>query len=356
MAEDGKPTESRMEPAPNTAQSCPLSIDQIAAADSKSALRDVRLVDAEVTPEAIARLAGKHWGTVTLVSAKLDGTILEPLSRAASIHTLRLFGGAGLNGQIPRLQHVKRLRGLEIQAPLTGYSVEAIAALTQLEELGLPQELTINVSGARELAKLVNLKSLRLYLVNIDDASFVELRPLVRLERLDLTHTRITDKGLRTIENMPHLKTLELDRDWFYKEQLTDAGLPSILRLSELEALSLSGKITNVGLVQVAKLPKLKSLGIFHTEIGGSGLGALENSSVENLMAGAGQIDSEPALTSLKKCRAFKSMLIYGGGMLYLAGPTGRKAATGTAKCIRHEDQPLIAGRWTVNQTTGRLL
>ena len=124
-----------MEPAPNTAQEKrPLSIDQIAAADSKSAPRNVRLVDAEVTPEAIARLAGKHWGTVTLVSAKLDGTILEPLSRAASIHTLRLFGGAGLNGQIARLQHVKRLRGLEIQAPLTGYSVEAIAALTQLEE------------------------------------------------------------------------------------------------------------------------------------------------------------------------------------------------------------------------------
>ena len=225
-------------------------------------------MDAEVTPEAIARLAGKHWGTVTLVSAKLDATILEALSHAASIHTLRLFGGAGLNGQIPRLQHVKGLRGLEIGAPLTGYSLEAIAALTQLEELGLPQELTINVSGARELAKLVNLKSLGLYLVNIDDASFVELRPLVRLERLDLTHTRITDKGLRTIENMPHLKTLELDRYRFQKEQLTERLVcHRILRLSELETLSLSGKITNVGLVQVAKLPKLKSLGIFHTEI-----------------------------------------------------------------------------------------
>jgi hypothetical protein len=41
------------------------------------------------------------------------------------------------------LQNVKGLRGLEIGAPLTGYSVEAIAALTQLEELGLPQEPVI---------------------------------------------------------------------------------------------------------------------------------------------------------------------------------------------------------------------
>ena len=150
-------------------------------------------------------------------------------------------------------------------------------------------------------------------MVNIDDASIVELRPLVRLERLDLTHTRITDKGLRTIENMPRLKTLELDRYPFHpKEELTEACLLSIMRLRELETLTLSGKISNAGLVQVAKLPKLKSLGIFHTEIDGNGLGALEHSTVEQLAAGTGQVESEAALTNLKKCRTMKSMTVFG--------------------------------------------
>jgi hypothetical protein len=282
--------------------------------ETKPALPNIELTGKEVTPEAIKRLAGKHWGTVTLGNAKLDGTILEPLRNAASIHTLRLFGGAEVSGQIARLDHVNGLRGLEIHGPLTGFGIDRIGELTQLEELTLPAELTINVSGAREIAKLVKLKSLNMYLVNIDDASFEELRTLVRLERLDLTHTRVTDKGLRTIENMPHLKTLELDRFSFPfpKEQLTDACLPSIVRLSELERLTLSGKISNSGLVQIAKLPKLKSLGICQTAIDGNGLAALEHSSVEQLAVRAGQIDFEAALTALKKCRTLKSMIVYG--------------------------------------------
>src|SRR5207244_2409672 len=115
----------------------------------------------------------------------------------------------------------------------------------ELEHLKLPGELTINVSGAREIARLTQLKSLDLSQVNLDDASFIELKPLVLLEKLDLSHTRVTNEGLRLLAGMPRLKELSLTRhpDWLVKQQLTDACVPSLMRLKELETLTLSGKI-----------------------------------------------------------------------------------------------------------------
>jgi beta-lactamase regulating signal transducer with metallopeptidase domain/tetratricopeptide (TPR) repeat protein len=291
------------------------------------ALPDVRLAGDEVTEQAIERLAGKALGTVTLADAKLSGAIVERLRHVASIRSLRLFG-TGLSGQIPRLEHVPGLEELELGTPLLGRDLEAIGRLTNLKRLSLPQELTINVSGAREIARLTRLTSLRLYNVNIDDAAFVELRTLVGLTELDLTHTRITDEGLATIEKMPRLKVLELHRhpNWHTSQQLTDACLASIARLPELERLSLSGKITNDGLKQVARLPRLTSLMILSTDITADGLAALRDSSVESLILSTGQIGPVPAgigtkaallervpgLAHLSRCKKLKSVTVIG--------------------------------------------
>ncbi len=211
------------------------------------------------------------------------------------------------------MDHVNGLIDLEIGSPLTGHDLEAIGHLTRLERLSLPAGLIINVSGSGEIAGLINLKSLRLSSVNIDDSAFVELRPLTRLEELDLSHTRITDEGLTISEKMPHLKTLELNRhpDWYLKQQLTDVCLGSILRLSELETLSLSGKITNSGLQELGRLPKLKSLTLMNSDITGEGLGALKDSPVESLTL-PGQLMGDPFLKQLQEYRALQRLHIIG--------------------------------------------
>lgn len=298
------------------------------AADA--AVPDLRLEGSDVSEQAIARLADRHWGTVTLADCRFNGGILEGLRHAASIRELCLLGN-GLSGQIPRLENVKGLLGLEIsRQPLTIRDLEAIGRLTDLEMLTLPQELAINVLGAREIARLVKLKSLRLYNVDIDDTAFAELAPLVRLEELDLTHTRITDAGLSTIVKMPRLRKLELHRhpQWHIAQQLSDQCLASIARLPDLERLSLSGAITNEGLRQVARLPKLTALSILHTDITADGLAALEGSKVENLtisMSQAGPqervFDSEKpvhfrGLAALRNCRSLKQVMIIGRGFV----------------------------------------
>jgi beta-lactamase regulating signal transducer with metallopeptidase domain/NADPH-dependent 7-cyano-7-deazaguanine reductase QueF-like protein len=281
-----------------------------AKAEAPAPLPDIHLTGDEVTPEAIAKLSDRAWGTITLADARFNGEIIERLRHVPSIHTLRLFG-EGLSGQIPRLETVQGLVSLEVSEPLKGRDLEAIAQLSNLESLTLPQEMTINVSGAREIAKLVKLKSLKLYNVNIDDAAFVELRTLVRLEELDLSHTRITDEGLATIVQMPLLRTLELHR-YDTPQQLSDACLASIARLPKLERLSLSGKVTDAGLKQVARWPKLKSLSITNTDITGDGLAALADSNVESLTLSSSQISEDRFLEPLKKCRQLKSILVIG--------------------------------------------
>src|SRR5690606_16186330 len=101
-----------------------------------------------------------------------------------------------------------------------------------------------------------------------------------------LTHTLITDEGLKTVAALPRLKRLQLHRHpaWHTPQQLSDECVPALLKLAELEDLSISGKVTDAGLQQIARIPKLKRLMILDTEITANGLAALENSAVENLV------------------------------------------------------------------------
>lgn len=298
----------------------PEAVEQVETAD-------VRLQGVEVTPEAIAELAGREWDSVSLIGAEFNGEVIERLRHVASIRALQLTGD-GLSGQVPRLENVPGLVSLQIGAPLRVRDLEAIGRLTQLERLSLPQELALTVTGAREIARLTNLKSLGLYNVDIDDASFAELGTLVNLEELDLSHTRITDDGLQVLARMPRLKSLELRRHpkWHIPQQISDACVPVICGLTELESLSLSGGVTNAGLVRIAALPRLKRLSIVSTEITGEGLAALEDSTVERLTLGSGQLgrlppgiekDEDilrfmPGLDSIRRCRSLKSVHVIG--------------------------------------------
>ena len=295
------------------------------AVQKRAARPSITLEGSQVTPEAIEKIAGRDWGTVTIRNARNGVAIIGPLRHATSIRTLRLYGGS-LSGQLRRLEHVRGLVALELGAPLTVRDLEAVGRLTQLERLKLPQELALTVTGARQIARLTKLKSLDLYNVDVDDASFVELATLVNLEELNLFHTRVTDVGLQVLAHMPRLKSLHLHRRgaWDIPQQISDACVPVICQLTRLETLSLSGDVTDEGLVKIATLPRLKDLWILNTKISGKGLAALESSTVESLTIGEGVLGgipielekdddilrSRPGLASIKKCKNLRSVTV----------------------------------------------
>ena len=278
--------------------------------DETETLPSIRIEGDDVTPDSIvAKLAGKRWDSVTLANAKFSSTLMAKLEQVTSIKSLRLYG-EGLSGHIPRLRKVSGLSELHLGSNLRLRDFEALAKLHQLQSLTLPQECTVSVLAAKELAKLTNLESLSLCNTDMDDASFQQLETLVKLRSLDIQHTRITDVGIKTIEKMPELRVLNLIR-FDGAQQLTDKAADSICKLSKLESLSMSGEISATGLAKVGELPKLKHLSIVFANVTVHDLNALTGSSITSLSVSSGQLRWWN-LNHLKEWKNLKSITVHG--------------------------------------------
>ncbi|MFM2093854.1 MAG: hypothetical protein RIS70_978 [Planctomycetota bacterium] len=123
---------------------------------------------------------------------------------------------------------------------------------------------------AAQLSPLV--RNLSLGTLPITDRGLEPLRPLERLEWVDLGFTRITDAGFAALHNATKIKQLFLE-----KTAITDASLQHIGSLRQLEELDLSGcPITDEGLASLSGLRKLKKLYLSGCPITDAGLKHLE--------------------------------------------------------------------------------
>lgn len=97
--------------------------------------------------------------------------------------------------------------------------------MTKLEKLDLSHSPITDV-GLPGLQKLAGLKELNLERTMVSDAGVAHFRFLRFLEKLDLYRTGITDKALLMLLAVPTLKELSLDRT-----KITDAGLVHLGKL-----------------------------------------------------------------------------------------------------------------------------
>ena len=103
----------------------------------------------------------------------------------------------------------------------------------------------------------------------INDVEMIELARLPDLERLDLSHTRITDEGMLNLKPAPKIKDLKL----YYSEWITDQGMTAIKEWKHLKRLDLRGtRIYDGTLEIVSRLTGLEALDIAHTEVTDLGL------------------------------------------------------------------------------------
>ena len=58
----------------------------------------------------------------------------------------------------------------------------------------------------------------------VSDVDMIELARMPDLERLDLSHTRISDEGMVNLKPAPKIRDLKL----FYSEWITDQGMTAI--------------------------------------------------------------------------------------------------------------------------------
>jgi Leucine-rich repeat (LRR) protein len=103
----------------------------------------------------------------------------------------------------------------------------------------------------------------------INDMEMIGLARLNHLERLDLSHTRITDEGMLYLKSAPRIADLNL----YYAELVTDQGLSAIKGWKYLKRLNVRGtRISDGTLEMVSRLTGLQALDIANTQITDNGL------------------------------------------------------------------------------------
>jgi Leucine-rich repeat (LRR) protein len=103
----------------------------------------------------------------------------------------------------------------------------------------------------------------------VNDVEMIDLARLPNLQRLDLSHTRITDEGMRHLKPAAGIRELKL----YYAEQITDQGMTAIREWKELRRLDLRGtRISNGTLEILSHLPQLEALDIANTQVTENGM------------------------------------------------------------------------------------
>ncbi|MSV28659.1 MAG: hypothetical protein EXQ52_07935 [Bryobacterales bacterium] len=131
----------------------------------------------------------------------------------------------------------------------------------------------------------------------INDAEMIQLARLTNLEKLDLSHARITDEGLLHLKPAAKIRELNL----YYAEWITDQGMTAIANWKQLKRLNVRGtRISDSTLEIVSRITGLEALDIAHAPITDNGLDHLITLvNLKELAMGGGR-RSSGALTVLR--------------------------------------------------------
>jgi len=159
----------------------------------------------------------------------------------------------------------------------------------------------------------------------VSDTKQLDLARLPKLERLDLSHTRITDEGMLHLKSAKQIKDLNL----YYAEQVTDQGIAAIREWKNLKRLNLRGtRIYDGSLAIVGGLTQLEALDIAGTQFTDNGLDALVPlTQLKELAIGRSKLGKN-ALEVLRLLPTLESLDL--GGPLKAAG--GRRDKEGTPR------------------------
>ena len=131
----------------------------------------------------------------------------------------------------------------------------------------------------------------------VTDSDMPLLARMTDLQRLDLTLTRISDRGLRALKSAPALEDLNL----CFAEQITDEGAAVVKNWPHLKRLNLRGtKITDSTLEFLAGVPRLEWLDIGWAQITDTGLEHLSTLTNLRWLAMGGNKLTDTALQFLR--------------------------------------------------------
>jgi hypothetical protein len=176
------------------------------------------------------------------------------------------------DADLKELARLKDLRDLRLNATrITDEGVKYLGGLKHLEKLDLSAN---NLKGTTltNLAGLTALRSLDLQGCPVDDDAVKELAPLKGLQFLSLPQTLVGDDGLKALAGLKELQTLKL-----HTTGITDEGVKALAGMSHLRELDLrSTGVTDAGLKALAGLKGLQGLRLERTKVTDAGVAGLK--------------------------------------------------------------------------------
>jgi Leucine-rich repeat (LRR) protein len=129
-----------------------------------------------------------------------------------------------------------------------------------------------NLGGRTERDAKGNVVAVNLRGAWVNDVELIDLASLPHLQRLDLSHTRITDEGMLHLKSAVGIQELNL----YYAELITDQGMSAIRNWKALKRLNLRGtRVANGTMEIVSQLAQLEALDIANTQVTDNGMDLL---------------------------------------------------------------------------------
>lgn len=150
-------------------------------------------------------------------------------------------------------------------------TLSCIDCLTSVRELNL-NATPISDAGLVHVKMLSGLQVLNLSATRITDAGLASLDNLGAIHSLMINNTQLSNAGLAAAVRLwPNLDTLGI-----FHTQVNDDGIAAIRPLKRLQRLNLGGPITDRGLAYLAEMPNLHELGLFQTQATEGGIQDLQ--------------------------------------------------------------------------------
>lgn len=293
-----------------------LQITDAGLEELRAALKTTTVHSRELSPQRLAaRWVLEQGGTVV---ASLDGkteTKVDKLSalprQACTVHEVSLRSAARLQPEAlaARLRECKSLRSLDLtgNAALEDRHLAPLGALESLEMLNLAKtgisDKAFEHLGALPLLRVLGVQG------TLVTGSGLAKHPLPKLTHLYAGTTDITDGALASLKASPDLVFLDLNNC----KAISDRGVAELAGLTKLERLDLSlTRVTDAIAPTLGKLAQLKKLNLYGvpvTDAVVAQLGAL--SQLEDLNLAKTKV-TDAALTGLGSSKSLRRISVYG--------------------------------------------
>lgn len=148
--------------------------------------------------------------------------------------------------------------------------LECLLSFPQLEVLSLNERITDE--GLKYVENLKNLRALHLDNTRITNEGLRYIQNLDKLRVLYLSDTKITDNGLKYLENLTNLEIL-----WLNNTGITNEGLKSLQKLPSLGVLLLGGtSIDDNGIKYLETMKTLAEISLISTKVTPAGVNRLK--------------------------------------------------------------------------------